>query len=91
MFKYENYTLRQAIDGLIAWDTGCVDSGIKDDVLKNKVGEYLKSLNGKDFRIEVGKLVREMYLSDEALAKGHGPEDVNIFFGWLSEEFLIDI
>lgn len=91
MFKYKNYDLSEAIDGLMAWDSGCVDSGIKDDLLKESVGKYLKSLSDEDFRIEVGTLIRELYLSDKALAQGYGPEDVNVFFGWLSEEFLIDI
>lgn len=91
MFKYKNYDLSEAIDGLMAWDSGCVDSGIKDDLLKENVGNYLKSLSNKDFRIEIGKLIRELYLTDEMLSQGYGPEDVKEFFTWLSDQFLIDI
>ncbi len=89
-FKQDKWTLNEAIDALMAWDLGCVDSGVKDARLKRSVGEYLKSLDDKEFRFATGEFARK-YLSEEGLSKGYGLEDVRSFIRWLDEEFGIYI
>ena len=83
--------LFDALDGLYAYDTGCVDSGIKDELLKNKVNEYLIDLNETDFRLIMSEFIREQFVSEEAIMQGYGISDVAAFIKWLSDELSIEL
>ena len=78
------------LDGMFAYDTGCVDSGIKDEVKRQ---EIIKMFHD-DPRWAMNKLaiyVLTHFLSDEARQQGYGLEDVQSFFEWLSNYMRFDI
>lgn len=79
--------LKAALDGLFAYDTGCVGSGIKDESLRAHATQALNKLN----RQELAVMVREMWLSDEAISAGYGAEDVAEFFRWLTDRMNFDL
>lgn len=82
--KYEE--LEDALDGLYAYDRGCVSSGIKDELLRERVKTYLQSLPALEHRLLVSKIVIGMCLSEEMVRKGYGPEDAKSFLVWLDED-----
>jgi hypothetical protein len=86
--------LRDALDGLFAYDTGSVDSGIHDEGLRAACIAELKG------RLEVGKsepgaggaflawearFLRDMHLSDESIQQGYCIADFLEFVQWLDE------
>jgi hypothetical protein len=71
---------------LSAFDTGSTDSGIRDDGAKARLGAALRALPDAVFRVELGRRLREWFLSDEALEAGYGAEDVVEFCEWLRDE-----
>jgi hypothetical protein len=73
--------IRDALDGLYAYDDGCIDSGIKDERLRLRVYAAMLNLN----REQIARLVRDMWLSDEAIEQGYGAEDAARFLEWLDE------
>ena len=79
-------TLRDSLDGLFAYDTGSTDSGIHDEALRERCKAHLQGLKDDDRRHLLGKMVAEMWLSEEALKKGYGPEDAKSFLTWLDDE-----
>jgi hypothetical protein len=78
--------LFDTLDGFFAYDTGCVDSGIHDTRLKTKIKLYLHELPSNDFRLLMTEFIREYFVSEEAVSKGYGIEDVKSFINWLDEE-----
>lgn len=86
--------LTEALDGLYAYDSGCVDSGTHDEALRarciaelhNRMGEYEIAP-----RLFLSRLVRDMWLSEEALANGYGIQDAMEFVAWLDERMDIHI
>lgn len=79
--------LRDALDGLFAYDDGCIGSGIHDEALRQRViAELCKDLkDGQLYGDRVTRLAREMWLSDEAIAAGYGLEDLRAFVDWLDD------
>lgn len=77
--------LWDALNGLYSYDTGCVDFGIHDEYLRDRVIEILRAMSETEFRLFMSKRIRESYLSDEALTKSYGIEDVARFIEWLDE------
>lgn len=73
------------LDGLFAYDTGCVNSGINDVVLKNEVKCYLGTLDEVEFRVLISTFVRDKYLTEQALSQGYGIEEVICFVKWLND------
>lgn len=78
--------LKDALDGLIAYDEGATDSGIHDEGLRMRCQEYIQSLPPAERRALVAKLTIDMWLSEKALAAGYGPEDAKEFLVWMDEE-----
>jgi hypothetical protein len=79
--------LRNALDVLFAYDSGAVDSGIRDESLRTRVIRELKdrrALGG--WRAQLARLVREMWLSEEAIEQGYGTEDAVRFAEWLEDQ-----
>jgi ribosomal protein S25 len=83
--------LFDSLDGLFAYDSGCTDSGIKDEAHREEVKSYLNSLDDNEFRTILSEFVRERYLTDKALEQRYGIEDVANFIRWLSEHMQIDL
>ena len=86
--------LRDALSGLYAYDTGATDSGIHDEVLRQKciavINAMLKTPSELLFpRLWLSRLVRDKYLSEEALAQGYGIEDAILFVQWLEEDMVM--
>jgi hypothetical protein len=80
--------LREALDGLFAYDRGSVDSGIHDEALRARCVAELearKSVGAEEWRRLLAVLVRDMWLSDKAIAQGYGTEDAVSFVEWLEE------
>jgi hypothetical protein len=75
--------LFDALNGLFAYDTGCTDSGVKDETLRAKVVSYLNSLSEDEFRITLSIFIREAFVSEEAINEGYGIEDVKSFIEWM--------
>lgn len=84
--------LRNALDGLYAYDTGCVDSGVHDEALRERcIAEMRSRMGPHDIapRLFLSRLIRDMWLTEEALAQGYGIEDVMSFAAWLDERMEI--
>lgn len=79
----EDQDLFDNLEGLFAYDTGCVSSGIHDDLLKEESFERLLSMNMEARRYFLSRVLRDAYLSEDGLAAGYGIEDVVSFVQWL--------
>ena len=78
--------LKDSLDGLYAYDTGCTDSGIHDESLREECRKYIMARPPKDRKILLGKMTTEMFLSEKAVERGYGPEDAKHFLDWLDEQ-----
>ncbi len=78
-------TLKKSLDGLFAYDTGSTDSGIHDEELRERCRKFIFSKKPDARRHLLGKLVAEMWLSEDAIKQGYGPEDAKAFLEWLDE------
>jgi hypothetical protein len=74
------------IDGLFAYDTGCVDSGIHDPVAKKALVEMIRAQPSGDQRIFLSKVMRDLFLTDKSIAQGYGWEDVRELATWYEDE-----
>ncbi len=87
--------LRDALDGLYAYDGGATDSGIHDEVLRQKCITTIKAMPLKPGelvpRLWLSRLIRDMWLSEEVLEQGYGIEDAISFLRWLEEEMEIPV
>lgn len=81
--------LYDALSGLHAYDSGCVSSGIHDELLRERAKTYLKGLDETALRLVLSRFVRDMYLMEEALSQRYGIEDVKDFIDWLDERMEI--
>lgn len=80
--------LRDALDGLFAYDSGAADSGIRDEDLRARCIKTMaqrRALGPDPWRIWLGHMIRQMWLSDQSLAQGYGAEDAMQFAGWLED------
>ena len=77
--------------GIFAYDNGCVDSGIHDEGARQRLKDTIKSWTDEEFRLAMSARVRDEFLSDEAIAKGYGLEDVAEFIRWLGDRMGIDL
>jgi hypothetical protein len=78
--------LWDAMDGMHAYDTGCVDSGIRDEVLRHRVKVQMRGMPDDERRMMLARLFRDNYLTDEAISQGYGLEDAADFWRWLDED-----
>jgi hypothetical protein len=86
-FSYKGWDLFEAIDALMAYDSGVVDSGVSDEALRLSVRLHLESLDEDEFRRICAGYARRL-LTDEAIAAGYGLEDVQSFIDWISAQGL---
>ena len=71
--------LFDALDGLMAYDLGCTDSGIHDELLRAKVKEELKK------RASVEQDLLRLFVERLTPDKGYGISDVKEFISWLDD------
>lgn len=87
--------LSDALMGLYAYDTGSRDSGIHDERLRDRVRiEFFTDPGRSGSQIvsdRISRIVRDAFLSEEAISEGYGIEDVADFIRWLSEEMGIEL
>lgn len=82
-----------ALMGIYAYDRGSVCSGIHDERLRARViAELHRGAQDLVFdRLRLSRIVREQFLTEEALAQQYGIEDVKHFIDWLSERMDYDL
>jgi len=73
---------RDAVDGLFAYDSGAVDSGIHDEALRVRVVQRLRDLPPPERRDWCGRIVIDLFLGDDAARQGYGEEDAAELLGW---------
>ena len=78
--------LWDAITGLHAYDLGAVDSGIHDDALRAAVRSQLMAMPSQVRMRFLSQRYRDVYWTNEGLAKGYGLEDAAEFYDWLIVE-----
>ena len=83
-FDYKGWTLYDAIDGLMAYDLGATDSGVKDENMKEAVRAYLTELSKEDLKEVISDYVEDML--DE---KDYTLDDVVELHEWLKSEMYI--
>jgi len=86
--------LFDALLGLYAYDTGCVDSGIHDELLRERVINELDIIikdNRKEYQLvsdRFSKTIRQFillnFLDDNSISMGYGYEDMLEFLEWLT-------
>lgn len=74
--------LFEALEGLYAYDTGCTDSGIKDERLR---AEVKRELQKDDAMKRLTQFARNMMQPPYTL------EDCKAFIDWLSEHMDYDV
>ena len=83
--------LEDALIGLCAYDEGAVDSGIHDEILRQKCVDCLNAMDGPTFSQVISRLVRESFLSEKALELRYGIADALGFTSWLNERMGQDV
>lgn len=83
----DNEQLRDALDGLFAYDMGATDSGIHDVALKCAVKGVIAIIPPADLT----RMIRDMWMSEEAIAQGYTVADAYEFMQWLGDEMDYDL
>lgn len=87
--------LADSLAGLYAYDTGCVDSGIHDERLRQRCIEELgaRPVGAAEVgpRLFLSRMIRDHWLSEEALEQGYGIEDVLSFAEWLGDYIGLEL
>ncbi len=86
--------LRDALDGLHAYDDGATSSGIHDEGLRVRcitALEERRQAGPEQWRPWLARLVRDMWLSDEAIGQGYGLEDALGFTEWLEDRMDVPV
>lgn len=81
--------IRDAMNGIYAYDTGSVCSGICDESLRSAVKAHIRALPEPEHRSLLARLIINLYLSPESLAQGYGPEDAKNFLDWIDDQCLL--
>jgi len=76
--------LKDALDGLAAYDHGALDSGIHDESLRARVKQQILAMPDKQRLLS--EIARELFMTDEAIAQGYGLVDVVEFAQWLDND-----
>jgi hypothetical protein len=81
--------LKDALDGLRAYDRGAADSGIHDELLRVKCIKVLKDQPlrpGQLWPDVLSRIVADLCFADEQAIRRYGCEDAYGFMDWLVEE-----
>lgn len=82
-------TLYDALDGLFAYDTGCVSSGIHDELLRQRVIAHLTALSDEERAATLGDFLRTTYTVESGFSEEDQGETAEEFFEWLSDRMGI--
>lgn len=74
----------KALDGLMAYDLGAIDSGTHDEVLRKRVQEWMDVDDAA-----TTEMLREWLRT--YLEPPYGPEDVAFAIRWLRDEMRYDL
>lgn len=86
----ERRALARDLEGLFAYDTGAVGSGTHDEGLRERrIADLKRHAASPANREFFSTLLRDMWLSDEAIAAGYGVEDMLAFVDWLQDRMGI--
>ena len=69
------------MDGLFAFDTGCVTSGIKNDTEKDRFR------SDADYSFNIATILLKAHMAND----DYGIEDAKRFIEWIEEELEFDI
>lgn len=76
-----------SVDGIRAYDEGCIDSGIHDECLRKEVRAHYESLD----HVARGKLIlkalRRLAFGEEAAKAGYRIEDAQAILEFISDGF----
>ena len=78
--------LWDALDGLYAYDTGSTDSGIHDELLRERVKTQLGHITSDRRALLVRGWLRNAFLTGKARGEGYGQEDCDEFLQWISDD-----
>lgn len=80
-----------AMDGLFACDSGCVDSGVHDVLLKRRLRDALLRRNQDGHSHPSSDEALRSYAMTLLERDGGGIEDVASFIDWLRDEMKVDV
>ena len=80
IFKSYNKTMSRKLLKRFSYDMGCTDSGVCDDI--QEVRDYFEHFGENNFRVFISRLIRENFLTEDALKDGYGFEDALEFIDW---------
>ena len=83
--------LKDALIGLLNYDTGATDAGVKNELLREAAIKQLRDMSDDEFRFWMSRFVREEFLAEPKLHAGYGVEDVLGFALWMSSFMDIDL
>jgi hypothetical protein len=88
--------LMEALIGLFAYDTGCVSSGIHDEMLRRRCIVRLEQMyempeTPNQYRAFIASILLAHFLNEESLALGYGPSDAYEFLRWLEDSMEQDL
>ena len=75
--------IAECLDGFFAYDNGCIDSGIKNDVLKEQIRQSFLEMNNK----RLDKILREFV--DHYFNETYGLAEVKKAILWVENTFEI--
>ena len=80
IFKSYNKTMSRKLLKRFLYDTGCTDSGVCYDIQEFR--DYFEHFGENNFRVFISRLIRENFLTEDALKDGYGFEDALEFIDW---------
>ena len=86
-----NERLLENLLGFMAYDHGCLDSGIHDEVLKAKCKQLIDERRDDEELIEAFRGYVRWLLSPEGREQGYDLEDIYQFLTYLGDEFNWDV
>ena len=80
IFKSYNKTMSRKLLKRFSYDMGCTDSGVCYDIQEFR--DYFEHFGENNFRVFISRLIRENFLTEDALKDGYGFEDALEFIDW---------
>ncbi len=74
-----------AIDGFVAYEHGCTDSGIHDEVLRDRVREWIEA-DVKRANATLCRMVNR-WTTDKRIASGYTLADVKELMDWIDRSY----
>lgn len=81
--------LRDAIDGLSAYDSGAADSGIRDEELRGRAIGQLSSMPDAEVNALLERVVNDLFLSPAARSQGYTQDDADALREWCKDQGIV--